>query len=284
MTKWPEPMSSGYNTDHPIDSGTSSVHQGRQTHMKWGLSILFTLSLITTLLFFNLFWLTLHKNASLIVGYTVAQLAEVEQFLDTSYDDMVKYAKANPEGNLELLEFPVSLTLRCADVAGMSKSELRAHILREASKTIYFQGWAAQSESKGEGSYFLKWSVLIANFLGHKGHRWLRILLPIAAICSVLLAVAYAHFSRGRGKLIGLGTGFSAASLLSLLTLVTTTFAVTNVSSNLDDPFLLSLLELATILLRILQRSYIVFFSLGLAFIAQGFIANMLLRRLHRPT
>jgi hypothetical protein len=99
----------------------------------------------------------------------------------------------------------------------------------------------------------------------------------------VLLAIAFAHFSHGFGKLIGLGIGFSLASLLSLFALSAGATVTKTLLSNRDDPFLLSLLELALSLRRLLQRSYIVFFSLGLAFIAMGFIANTLLRRFNRP-
>jgi hypothetical protein len=238
---------------------------------------------MATLLLFNLFWLTLPQNATRIIGYIVSQLSELDLFLDTHYDDMVKYAKANPEGSLELPEFPVSLTLPCADVATMSKSELRAHTLQEASKGIYLQGWAAKDEAREGSSSFLERSIAAADFLGHKGHRWLQILLPLTAAISLLFAITLAYFSHEFTKLVILGVGFCAASLLSLLAFLGATFAITTVSSNREDPFVHNLVELALSLLRLLQRSYVIFFSLGLAFIIMGFIGNLLLRGLRRP-
>jgi len=212
----------------------------------------------------------------------VAQLSEIDLFLDARYGEIVKYAKANPEGSLELPEFPVSLTLSCADVATMSKSELRAHILKEASQTIYLQGWDVKDEAQGESSSYLQRSISLANLLGQQGHRLLQILLPISALCSVLLAIAFVYFSRGFGKLIGLGVGFCAATLLSLLALWgASVFAKTAFTSQ-DDPFLHNLVELTLTLLSILQRNYFLFFSTSLALIALGFIANRL-RSLRRP-
>ena len=250
-----------------------------QIAAKWGSGALFILSLTATLLLFNLFWLTLPQNATQIISFAVAQLSEVDLFLDANYDDLVRYAKANPHESLELPAFPVELTLRCADVATMSKDQLRAHILQEASEVVYSQGWAAAKGKPTENSpFWLKESISAANLLGRKGHRLLQILLPITAVCSALLAIILIRFSRKFGKLISLGVGFCAASLFSLLACFATTFAVTTVSSRVDDPFALSLLELALSLLRLLQRSYIVFLCSGLALLVMGIIGSLLLR------
>lgn len=250
-----------------------------QIAAKWSSGALFTLSLMATFLLFNLFWLTSPQNATQIIGFAVAQLSEVDLFLDANYADLIKYAKANPHESLELPEFPVELTLRCADVATMSRDQLRAHILQEASQVVYSQGWpAAKGEPNENSPFWLKGSISAANLLGRKGHRLLRILFPITAVCSALLAIVLIRFSRKFGKLMSLGVVFCVASLFSLLACFATTFAATITSSSVDDPFVLSLLELALSLLRLLQRSYVVFFCLGLALFVMGIIGSLLVR------
>ncbi len=261
----------------------SSSRPSQQGRIKWGSGILYTLSLLLTLILSNLLWLTLPQHATRIIGYLVAELSEIDLFLDPRYENILRYAQANPDGSLEVPEFPVSLTLSCADVAAMSKSGLRAHILQEASETIYLHGWTAQGESEADSSCFLRWSISVSNLFGQQGHRLLQILLPLSALCSVLLAIAFAHSSRGVGKLIALEVGLCAASLLSLLALWGASFCARTALTSEGDAFVDSLLELTLTLLRILQRNCLTFLFLGSALVALAFVADALRRGSRRP-
>ena len=250
-----------------------SGHSG-QRNVRWRLGGLLILDLGLLLLVLSFAHMTAEGPAKRSLGQGIAILTEVDAFLDAHLEALREEAAERDAGDeIELPDFPISVSFTAEEVLGADREGFRALLLSRSTDLVYEDGMSVFEEDSSTGVNFFSSQGLIRrgmDFLREGPHNALTALTWALAAVAAALTLGLALACRGYGRLVALGTSVSLAALPFLLLAVAARFALRLAADGLDEYLAREFLELVRELTWAPIRNGIILSIGGLLFLALG--------------
>ncbi len=215
--------------------------------------------------------LTKRGEAERAIGEALVPLTEIDRLLARDYDDLLAEAARGETASVIVEEYPLGVALPAAQLAGMSRAELRAWLLSESAARIYEDGVDIFAREGGSGGGRFSARGVYAMTVGQLTERNHTIAIIVAAVLLLFVAPMLAlATSAGSGtlRLRNLGLGLALAGGGLTVAALAAQLGLRLSADGSGDVFSAVLLDHAAELMGLPLRNGIIVGVLGLVVVA----------------
>lgn len=241
------------------------------------------LALVTGLLI--LAWsavqITERSHATQVLGQTLAPLSDIDRLLDRDYATLQTQAQAADDASVIVQSYPLGIAIPAAELARMSRDEVRARVLSVSAERIYESGVGTFTrEDAGQGSFFSPSGVfeLTAGQLTARNHTIAIIIAVLLALFFVPMLVRALSEGTGAERARNMGAGLALGGLGLAVALLIVRGLLRGVLGS-DDAFSDALLDVGLDAAGLPLRNGLIFGALGGVVLAASLAFETLLWR-----
>lgn len=233
---------------------------------RWALSTAAVVSLAVLVVVWSGLRVTAEDHAKPLLARALVPLTEIDALLETEYAGLIADARESGRA-LPLPHYPLGVTVPAAELATMSREELRARVLEESAAELYANGLGEFRRQPGaeNGGLFsprgvARWTIGRLTSSTHDVFWGVLAGALILAAPPLILAIALSHPSE---RLRNVAAILAATGTLLVVATVAARFALRVTADGADDPFNAALLRIGADALSVVLRNGLILLVLG---------------------
>ena len=244
--------------------------------LRWGAILLLAFFAIVLILAWSVIQVTGEETGQRIIQRSLLPITEIDDVLDMEYATLVTEARLNPDPATTMFvpSYPIRIPITAQALATMSQEELRAFLLRESTKRMYEQGVSAfqRETTRFSGGLLGARGVLrlTVGQITRDSHQIAQILGGLLLAATAVLVGAVMLLSDGFRRIRNVGFAVAIGTVPMTLAVVGARFALRSAGDDAADPFDAALFAIASDVMWIPIRNFIIFGMLGLLVVGLG--------------